>query len=253
MSVWNSAFEASPAGGDSPASGDDKIRELKGAVRERLAKEHKMDLSSGAASADGWHIQGSAISFYSASSPTVRTDGATALDASDYGRLWYNTSTGALSVYTATGWVQFSSASAASLLALLKTVDGTGSGLDADMVRGASINSISNNLGTFTSDTDVSICAAPEVGSINYIRTYGFHNHAATAIRFLTPATGTYRMMSCKYAVWTSAGTLATPVYIDAARVNADYDFSAGQVLVSLSASGGPYHFVLETMLIRVS
>jgi hypothetical protein len=108
MSVWNTAFEASPAGADSPASGDDKIRELKSAVRERLAKEHKMDLSTGTASADGWHIQGSAISYYQASAPTTRPDGVTALDANDYGRLWVSSSTGLVYVYLpTTGWTVY--------------------------------------------------------------------------------------------------------------------------------------------------
>ena len=105
--VWNSAYELSPAGADSPSSGDDKIRELKSATRERLAKEHKMDLSSGAASTDGWHIQGSAIDYYQASAPTTRPDGVTALDANDYGRRWYNTSTGVESIYTSGGWGVF--------------------------------------------------------------------------------------------------------------------------------------------------
>ena len=103
--VWNSAFEAAPAGGDSPALGDDKIREVKSAVSERLIKEHKMDLSSGAAASDGWHRQGSAIDYYQASAPTTRPDGVTALDASDYGRRWVRTGDRAELVYTASGWV----------------------------------------------------------------------------------------------------------------------------------------------------
>jgi hypothetical protein len=66
-----------------------------------------MDLSTGTAIADGWHIQGSAIDYYQASAPTTRPDGMTALDASDYGRRWYNTSTGVESIYTVGGWGVF--------------------------------------------------------------------------------------------------------------------------------------------------
>lgn len=105
--VWNTAYEAAPAGGDSPSGGDDSIRELKQATRERLAKEHKSDLSSGTAALEGWHKQGSAISYYAATAPTTRPDGTTALDSSDYGRLWYKTDTGLAYVYTSTGWVAF--------------------------------------------------------------------------------------------------------------------------------------------------
>lgn len=103
--VYNTAFEAVPAGADSPSLGDDKIREFKQAFRERFEKEHKMDLSSGTLSADGWHKQGSALTYYAASAPTLRPDGITSLNALDYGRLWYNTSSGLTSTYTASGWV----------------------------------------------------------------------------------------------------------------------------------------------------
>jgi hypothetical protein len=105
LTVWNSAFEASPAGGDVPSLGDDKIREVKSAIRERIAKEHKMDLATGTASADGWHIQGSAVDYYQSSAPTTRPDGVTALDVNDYGRRWTHSVTLVQSVYTSTGWV----------------------------------------------------------------------------------------------------------------------------------------------------
>lgn len=88
MAVWNSGFEATPAGSDSPAQGDDRIRELKGAVRERLAKEHHMDLLAGDAGTDGWHEAGSAKVYVGSTAPTTRPDGVTALTADDNGRLW---------------------------------------------------------------------------------------------------------------------------------------------------------------------
>lgn len=104
MATWNNAFEASPAGGDAPSSGDDKIREVKTAVRERLEKEHKFDLSSGLSGPDGWHKQGSSIDYYQASAPTTRPDGVTALDVNDYGRRWIKSSDLTEYVYTSTGW-----------------------------------------------------------------------------------------------------------------------------------------------------
>lgn len=107
MSTWNTAFEASPAGSDAPSLGDNNIREVKSAVRERLIKEHKMNLSSGLIAEDGWHKQGSAIIYFGASAPTTRPDGTTALNAEDYGRLWLNTGTNVLYIYTSSGWSGF--------------------------------------------------------------------------------------------------------------------------------------------------
>jgi len=92
MSVWNSAFAASPADGDSIKYGAGKIRELKGAAYERLVKEHVMDLSAGGADVDGWHRAGSAKGWYGGSAPTKRPDGITNLDAEDAGRIWLDTS-----------------------------------------------------------------------------------------------------------------------------------------------------------------
>jgi len=99
MAIWNSAFEATPAGSDSPSQGDDRIRELKQAVRERLIKEHEMDLSSGAAAADGWHAAGSAKVYVGSTAPTTRPDGATTLTADDDGRLWLSSSDFQLRAY----------------------------------------------------------------------------------------------------------------------------------------------------------
>lgn len=41
--TWDSAFEASPANTANISEGDDRIRELKVSVRERMAKDHYMD------------------------------------------------------------------------------------------------------------------------------------------------------------------------------------------------------------------
>ena len=38
--TWNAAFEATPAAGDNISEGDDRIRELKVDIRERMAKDH---------------------------------------------------------------------------------------------------------------------------------------------------------------------------------------------------------------------
>jgi hypothetical protein len=88
MPVWNSTFEANPKGTDTPAEGDDRIRELKAATRERIEHEHTMNLGSGVVGEDGWHRAGSAKVYVGANAPTHRPNGSAVLDAQDDGRLW---------------------------------------------------------------------------------------------------------------------------------------------------------------------
>lgn len=106
MAVWNSAFELTPTGSESPSLGDDRFRELKIGVRERIAKEHYSNLASGLVAEDGWHNSGSAKSYYQAAAPTTRPDGATALTAADNGRTWISSNDFRIRVYVhGTGWV----------------------------------------------------------------------------------------------------------------------------------------------------
>lgn len=98
----NSAFMGQPAGGEDPSLGDDRIRAFKEAWKERLEKEHYLDLTeAGVQPRQGLHRAGSAVAFYQASAPTQRN--GVALGASDAGILWSNT-TGKLSVWTGTAW-----------------------------------------------------------------------------------------------------------------------------------------------------
>lgn len=102
--TWNTAFEGTPAGSAAPAEGDDRIRELKSATRERIEKEHVMDTGSGLYSEDGWHREGSAIAYYESSAPTNRPDGATALDTDDAGRLWVDSDDRSSWYWDGTAW-----------------------------------------------------------------------------------------------------------------------------------------------------
>lgn len=105
MATWNTAFQNSPGPNADASEGDDRIRELKSAIYERLVKEMVMNTSSGLAAEDGWMRSGSGKIYYGDTAPTTRPDGVTALSSADYGRLWYNTSTLKLLVYTASGWI----------------------------------------------------------------------------------------------------------------------------------------------------
>ncbi len=102
--TWDSAFEASPAGTDDPSVGDDKIRQVKAAVRERAEKEHYWRTAE-SSSIHGWHREGSAKAYYEADAPSKRPDGSTNLTASDNGRLWVNSDTGLLYAYVHPNWV----------------------------------------------------------------------------------------------------------------------------------------------------
>jgi len=96
---WDEDFEDTPAGGDAPSGGDDRIRELKNTTRSIVDKEHVIDhdaASVPAIAAQGWHREGSAVAYYQAAAPTNRPDGATALDTDDDGRLWIDSDDGTL-------------------------------------------------------------------------------------------------------------------------------------------------------------
>lgn len=87
--TWDTSYEASPAGGDSPTSGDDEMRSTKLAIRERAELEHIW--GTGEASAGhGWHREGSAKAYFQDAAPTNRPDNATSLTSDDAGRLWFD-------------------------------------------------------------------------------------------------------------------------------------------------------------------
>jgi hypothetical protein len=117
MAIWDTNFEQRPLGTDSPAQGDDRIRELKAAIRERLEKEHTMDTAGGALVDHGWHKNGSTRVYVGTTAPENRPDGSTALTAGDNGRLWIHSTTRVVKVWdfsagatTADRWVEISGA-----------------------------------------------------------------------------------------------------------------------------------------------
>lgn len=102
--TWDTAFELVPAGTDLLSGGDNAIRNLALATRERLEREHNFAVA-GTQSKHGWHRAGSAVSFYQAAAPTNKIDpSATALDSDDAGRLWVDSDTYALFVWDGSAW-----------------------------------------------------------------------------------------------------------------------------------------------------
>jgi hypothetical protein len=101
--TWDATFETTPAGTDNIAQGDDRIRELKTANRERLEREH-IGSTTDTQADHGWHREGSAMAYVDTAEPTTRPDGTTALTAAiDEGRLWIDTDGGATPYYYTSG------------------------------------------------------------------------------------------------------------------------------------------------------
>jgi len=100
MPTWNTAFNTTPIGSDLASDLDTYIQDLKQAIYERLYKEHVMDLSSGNALDDGWHRAGTARTYYQATAPIARPDNVTPLGTGDTGRLYINSNTNKLQVFT---------------------------------------------------------------------------------------------------------------------------------------------------------
>lgn len=103
---WNIAFEATPAGSDSPDTIDDRIRELKENVRERVRREHEFDYSADPAD-QGWHRIGSAKIYVGTTAPTQRPGNPqnAPLDADDTGRMWFNTTDERLYCWNGSAWI----------------------------------------------------------------------------------------------------------------------------------------------------
>ena len=103
--IWNNPFEATPDSGDIPSEGPARFQGTKLGVRERIEKEHTMNLSSGLPGNDGWHKNGSAKQYYQESAPTTRPDGVTLLTADDNGRAWIRSTDKRRYVYVHPDWV----------------------------------------------------------------------------------------------------------------------------------------------------
>lgn len=100
MSVWNDVFNEQPPDSQSPSLGDDRIRETRHAVYDRLGNEHDMfpDGTNGLVVKDGRHKPGTAVVFTGEFAPTEYPNGSS-LDEKANGRLWFNTDSAQMYVY----------------------------------------------------------------------------------------------------------------------------------------------------------
>jgi len=107
--TWDASFDASPAGSANASTIDDKIRELKEAILERVGNEHTEyvdDSTLGAYTKDWRHRPGSAVAYYQVAEPTAQpgSSGA-ALGADDAGRIWIDSDDNSLYVYDGAAFV----------------------------------------------------------------------------------------------------------------------------------------------------
>lgn len=93
--------EASPSLSEPRRDGALEIVSLRGAVRDRLEKEHVAPAAGGVG---GEHSAGSAKAYIDASAPTTRPD-TSALTTADRGRLWSQSYAGAIKLYNGTTWI----------------------------------------------------------------------------------------------------------------------------------------------------
>lgn len=164
--TWNATFDVKPQGSDTVGTMDNFIVATRQGVRERVAKEHLFDFTAN--SQQGLHKMGSARVWLSDTEPASPIPTAIVTETvgdEDKGRLWFVTSsgvpTGEIKIYDGSAWVSLTDASwellklvstfADDLLTAIKTVDGTGSGLDADTVDGTHLVDINN---TYTAGTN---------------------------------------------------------------------------------------------------
>jgi len=105
--TWDTNFKVDPEGGDNPSVGDDEIRAVRGAIEERMVNEHTTfaDGTLGNYLLDWNHRAGSAKAYYQSATPTTRPNATTALGTADAGRIWVDSSTNRVYVYSGSAWV----------------------------------------------------------------------------------------------------------------------------------------------------
>jgi len=95
--TWDAVYKEKPPGTQSPTLGDNRMRETRESIQERMTNAHYTvddSQSTGSSATDWWHKMGSAKIWYQAAVPTVRVLGSsTGLSTStsdDNGRLWFD-------------------------------------------------------------------------------------------------------------------------------------------------------------------
>ncbi len=108
MSTWDTNYKNKPAGTDAPSTLDNEQRTNRTSIEVRMENEHDTfeDGTSGLASADWRHKEGSARVYYQSAEPTNQpgANGA-ALDSGDDGRIWIDSDIDELFFYSGSAFV----------------------------------------------------------------------------------------------------------------------------------------------------
>lgn len=103
--TWNMTTEGQPSQTDMIRDGAQAIRDRFQGVRERLAREHDMNLST--TGEQGVHLAGSGKVYVAAGAPAgVLRPNGDALTAADVGRLYVNSTTQEIYYYNGTTWTK---------------------------------------------------------------------------------------------------------------------------------------------------
>ena len=95
--TWDAVYKEKPPGTQSPTLGDNRMRETRESIQERMTNAHYTvddSQSTGSSATDWWHKMGSAKIWYQAAVPTVRvlgsSTGLSTITSDDNGRLWFD-------------------------------------------------------------------------------------------------------------------------------------------------------------------
>ncbi len=238
MVVWDGAFETVPSGGNKPSLGPSVIRATKQGVRERFSKEHTQDLASGLEAEDGFHRQGSAVSYFQSAAPTLRPDGITALDSNDNGRLWVDSDTHELFIFKYPDWV--------SPFTVIDTLL-TGAEAEINTALTGTASQYQLNVGTALGST-VNLPSFP-AGTVRDMIIYGKKNGTTQTVKFEVPAGVTFAIGIVDFAQ-NSAGTLvASTRYIMTGNVPS---VAGPGTLFSLSITAN-YYFAVRFLLVSLT
>lgn len=238
MVVWDGAFETVPSGGNKPSLGPSIIRATKQGVRERFIKEHTQDLTSGLEAEDGFHRQGSAVSYFQSAAPTLRPDGVTTLTAGDNGRLWVDSDTNELFIFKYPDWV--------SPFTIIDTLL-TGTETEINTALTGTASQYSLNVGTSLGSA-VSLPSFP-VGTVRDMIVYGKKNGTTQAVTFDVPDGLRFAAGVVDFAQNSAATFAASTRYI----ITGNLPFVGGPgTLFSLSITAN-YYFAIRFLLVSLA
>lgn len=107
--TWDGSFEASPSGSDSVSTLDDRDREIKNEIRERMEVDHRFGTLA-TSEDDGRHREGSAVTYYRTACPATLdvadAGGDSSLGSGDIGRLCRDSDDGHQKTWNGSAWEQ---------------------------------------------------------------------------------------------------------------------------------------------------